>query len=84
LTDEVDTIVPDVDATVGVENMLRFGHGSGDPNVVYIRNPKLEADFEVTRSAGKYAKEVLGYDDGEHLQHSRGREPRKFRDRHDR
>jgi hypothetical protein len=77
LTDEADQPISDKEATIGFENLLRFGHGSGDPKVVYVRNPKLEVDFEVVHSDGKYAKEVLGFDDGE-LQHS-DRRPRKFR-----
>lgn len=77
LTDSNDQVVDNIDKTVGVENMLRFGHGSGDPEIVYIRNPKLGLDIEVAHSDGKFAKEVLGFDD--ELQHS-SRRPRKFRD----
>src|SRR5690606_22594158 len=45
-----------------VTGMLRFGHGSGDPNVVYIRNDKRRAEYEVLRHEGHYAHEVLGLD----------------------
>lgn len=76
LTDAMSKAVPDIDGTVGVENLLRFGHGSGDPNVVYIRNGILSLDFEMSHSSGKFAKEVLGFDD--ELTHS-DRRPRKFR-----
>lgn len=82
LSDDRDQPVPDTDATVGDDNLTRFGHASKDPNVVYIRNEKRELDFEVVRSSGSYSKEVLGFDDspGE-LEHSmrRGRS-RRFRD----
>jgi len=39
---------------------LLFGHGSNDPNVVYIRNPKLEAEYEILRDEGSYEEIVLG------------------------
>jgi hypothetical protein len=81
LADEKDKEIPLIDPIVGEENLERFGHGSGDSRVVYIRNEKLETDFEVLMSDGKYAHEVLG------LEHAdggfRGRrlvnEPRKFK-----
>jgi hypothetical protein len=43
-----------------IVGQLRFGHGSKDPNVVYIRNPRLQHEFEVLRNPGKYETEVLG------------------------
>lgn len=42
------------------EGTLKFGNASGDVNLVYIRNEKLEVDFEVCRAMGTYAEEVLG------------------------
>lgn len=39
---------------------LKFGHGSGDPNVVYIRNDKLRAEYEVILDPGYFSVEVLG------------------------
>lgn len=62
LTDERDEIIQDVEHTVGSDNLAKFGHGSKDPNVVYIRNEKIEIDFEVTRSEGKYGEEVAGFE----------------------
>lgn len=61
LTNEEDEAVENVDATVGTDNLTRFGHGSNDPNIVYVRNEKTELDFEVTRSMGSYAEEVQGF-----------------------
>lgn len=78
LADQKDAPIDDIDMVIGFENVLRFGHGSGDPNIVYIRNNKLTLDFEVTFSPGKFSKEVLGFQDGE-LQHSHRRPDRKFR-----
>lgn len=76
LTDERDTIIEDIEGTVGRVNMLRFGHASDDRNIVYIRNDRISLDFEIAKSDGKYAEEVLGY--VEHSDKPRGL--RKFRD----
>lgn len=75
---EDDQIIADQDEVVGLGNLAKFGHGSGDPNVVYIRNEKLKVDIEVTHSDGKYAQEVAGFTEDE-LQHSsmRRRLPRR-------
>lgn len=57
LCDEQDVPIYNPDAIVG---HLRFGHGSGDPNVVYVRNEKLEAEYEILRDPGSYEIDVLG------------------------
>lgn len=57
MADEEDSIVYSPEQILG---SLRFGHGSGDPNVVYIRNDRLRTDYEVTRHRGHYAVEVQG------------------------
>jgi len=62
LTDSADEVIRDSDATVGDDNLTRFGHGSRDENIVYVRNDKLETDFEIAYSAGSYTHEVLGLD----------------------
>lgn len=65
-----------------VTGPLKFGHGSGDPNVVYIRNDKRHAEYEVLRDTGLYSSEVLGLEIednarvNEELKHST---PRKFK-----
>lgn len=73
-----DSILEDKDATVGLGNLSKFGHGSGDPTIVYIRNHELRVDLEVVHSDGKYATEVAGFPEDE-LQHSsmRRRLPRR-------
>jgi hypothetical protein len=56
---------------------LKFGHGSKDKNVVYIRNERLNREWEVLLHHGSYEVEVKGlYNDGGELKHSL----RKFRD----
>lgn len=75
LVDDKQAIVPDIAATVGEDNVLRFGHGSKDKNIVYIRNERLELDLEVIHSSGKYQVEVLGFEDPDDADQG----PRKFR-----
>jgi len=70
LSDERDKPIEDVDATVGELNLQRFGHGSKDHNIVYVRNERIGLDLEVVRSKGKYAQEVLGF--VEHSDRRRG------------
>lgn len=74
LTDDRDQPIHNKRPVVGEDN-LQFGEKSNDPNVVYIRNNHLEVDFEVCRSAGSFAEEVLGYTEPSNKQR-----PRKFRE----
>lgn len=66
LTDEKDVPVPDVEAVVGSDALTKFGHGSRDRNVVYVRNEKLESDYEITLSMGEFSKEVAGFGELRH------------------
>lgn len=59
LADEREQPIDNINRVVGEEN-LKFGHASGDANIVYIRNEYLDVDFEVLRSTGSYSQEVLG------------------------
>lgn len=60
LCDERDKVVNEPDDVVGIENLDRFGHGSNDPNIVYIRNDTLGVDVEVVKSERTYAEDVHG------------------------
>lgn len=71
LCDSGDRVVTEVDNVVGIENMDRFGHGSTDPNIVYIRNEALAVDIEVVKSEGTYEEEVLGLKHSESMEHPR-------------
>lgn len=57
LADEADTPVYDFHGLMGD---LRFGHGSRDPNVVYIRNEGIHMEWEVLLHDGHYSVEVAG------------------------
>lgn len=62
---------------------IRFGHGSNDPNIFYVRNERMQAEFEILRDVGSYQEVVMG----EALEHKastkdlrHAHELRKFRD----
>lgn len=58
LVGEDDKPVDDL-TTINEDNLARFGHGSKDKNIVYVRNEKLETDYEITLSTQSYL-EALG------------------------
>lgn len=57
LVDEDDTPIYNHNQVVGP---MLFGHGSGDPNVFYVRNDKRKTEYEVVYDKGLYSVEVLG------------------------
>jgi len=62
LADEGRQYIPDLEGTVGEDNLRFFGLASGDPRVLHVRNERVMADFEVTLDLGSYSKNVLGFD----------------------
>ncbi|QJD49785.1 hypothetical protein SEA_CLUBPENGUIN_61 [Streptomyces phage ClubPenguin] len=64
LIDERDKQL-DVQAAIGNIRPNWFGNEADDENVCYVRNTKLEIEFEVNRALGSYAKDVLGLGEGE-------------------
>lgn len=71
LVDEDEKPIDDLENTVGRDNLNKFGRGSGDANVVYIRNEARGVDYEVIQDARSYMETVLGLtDDYEVIQHS--------------
>lgn len=64
----------DRERILGEENLAKFGHGSGDASVVYIRNDQLEMDIELIRSPNSFAEEVHGFEpEIRHMHRHRGR-----------
>lgn len=57
LADEQDTPIYGHDRLLGE---LRFGHGSNDKNVVYVRNEQTQQEWEVILHTGKFEEEVMG------------------------
>lgn len=53
------------DPLIGEANLSKFGHGSGDENVVFIRNDRLEMQMEVVLSPNSFAEEVHGFQHSE-------------------
>jgi hypothetical protein len=74
MADTRDTTVDDMDAVIGLGNLGRWGHGSQDPNVVYVRNEELGLDVEIVRDPGSHSDTVHGT-----IKHSadRRRRPRR-------
>lgn len=65
LVDEAD--VPMYNFREQLGDTFEFGKGSGDSNVVYIRNERESAEFEVLLHLGRYEIEVLGLEIEEDL-----------------
>jgi len=59
LTDENDMPVRDIEYLIGEKHLDFFGIRSGDSNQVFIRNPQISTDYEVTRNMGSYTEIVL-------------------------
>lgn len=57
LADEKDVPIYNYSDLVGD---LKFGHGSEDRNIVYVRNDKYGAEYEVILHRGSYEVEVRG------------------------
>ena len=82
LTDTDESPVPHPELVVGREN-LRFGHGAGDPNIVFIRNDRLELEIEIARDPRSYEEEKLGHTrpDEDGITHSSQTRPARKRKR---
>lgn len=66
LTDERESTIDDKAATVGLNNLEMFGDSkslSSDPNVIHVRNPRLQMEFEICLSENSYSREVLGMEE---------------------
>lgn len=62
---EADDIMADVNDVpmynwISITGPLKWGHGSNDKNVVYVRNEKLKKEFEILRHHGSFEVEVTG------------------------
>lgn len=63
LVDERKTPIKDVEGTIGLRFAENFGSRSNDANIVYIRNRRLEADFEVVLDKSSFTETILGIKD---------------------
>lgn len=62
LVDDKDVPITDILRTVGL-GIHKFGEQSDDENIVYVRNDRLELDFEIVKDERSYTEVVLGYGD---------------------
>lgn len=60
LTDPDNKPVEEIDKVIGIANLDKFGHGSGNKDVVFIRNDALELEVEVERDEGSFSEVVHG------------------------
>lgn len=60
LTETINGAIKPIHNHKSMVGELRFGHGSDDPNVVYVRNLTRNTQWEIIRDPGHYRIEVLG------------------------
>lgn len=61
-TERDEVVDPDKrNELIGERSLSRFGHGSNDASIVYVRNDQLELVYEVVKSPNSYAEEVHGF-----------------------
>jgi hypothetical protein len=60
MNDEDQQLFTDVDARVGLHNLVRFGHGTDDPDIVFIRNHELNIEIELARTYNSYQRDIEG------------------------
>lgn len=77
LVDENDKPVDDLDGTIGEDHLARFGHGSKDKNIVYIRNEKLQCEYEITLSDQSYLESLGLGPERDELRHNDQRDRRR-------
>lgn len=77
LVDDTEITVEDPEGVVGEINLKRFGWKSGDPKIVYVKQPEYRNMFEIVYSDGSYAKEVLGLRHSDEVFEPRRRRPRR-------
>lgn len=60
LCDERDQVIPDVDSILGPDALDNFGLFSKDNNMVYVRNERIDTDFEITRDSRTFTDAIHG------------------------
>ena len=60
LADEQEEVITDVYELIGDEALTRFGDGSEDPDIVFVRNERLGVDYEIARLFRSYAEAIMG------------------------
>lgn len=83
LADNTDEPIVSIRETVGEDSLSHFGHGSGDPKVVYVINQPLGIAFEILKHEGSFQHEVWGLQHSEKLALRDRRPLRRMRDSDD-
>lgn len=60
LVDDQDNIIDNVEYLIGEDNLFELGNDPETPNVLYIRNPKTGADYEIIQNDASFREVVLG------------------------
>lgn len=60
ICDMADDTIQEIDEVIGEDALELFGMMSNDPDVVYIRNTRRQAEYEVVREWCSYREAVLG------------------------
>lgn len=63
LVDDNEDMIDDIEYVIGYASLDRFGDGSEDEDIVYVRNERVGSDYEVVRYHKSYQTEVLGFID---------------------
>ena len=63
LVDERDSQVEDTDSTIGLHLLEQLKNMTEDGATIYIRNERLEVDFEVVRSPGSFGDTLVNPND---------------------
>jgi len=72
LCDDREQVIPDIEATVGTDALTKFGVKSNDNKVVYVRNERLAADFEILLDTRSYSETVMGIREDKEVMRMRG------------
>lgn len=63
LCDDRDEVVDNIVQVLGPDALNSFGEDSDDVDIVYVRNMRMQCDFEVVREHMSYKENVLGIKD---------------------
>jgi hypothetical protein len=65
LTDEQEQPITNADELVDLNHMSRFGHGTDDFNVLFVRNDSISTEYEICRMPTSYEEEIAGLSNDE-------------------
>jgi hypothetical protein len=65
LTDEQEQPITNADDLVDLNHMSKFGHGTDDFNVLFVRNDSISMEYEICRMSTSYEEEIAGLSNDE-------------------